>query len=189
MKNLKKVKKVQNKRKTYFNFLLIILFSVLWFYGYLRIDSAITQKNINNQKTLLEQQNKQLTLSQNKWGHEKLNAVRQLENSNRSLPWSEHIPKVIKMLEDLKSVDTSESETIVLSDFKVNLDTISLKWKVSSLPLLYINSKKRNYTSLLDRFAQLDFINDLRIQTYEKEWARDFEFVLNANVVLNDDTK
>ncbi|NOZ43590.1 MAG: hypothetical protein GXP45_00165 [bacterium] len=137
----------------------------------------------------MKSQNKTLIASQNVGDHDKLKAVRNLENNTKSLPWSEHIPKIIQMLEDLKAVDTSDSQSIVLSDFKVNLDTISLKGKVSSLPLLYVNSAKRHYTSLLDRFAKLDFINNLRIQTYEKEGLRDFEFVLDANVILDDNTK
>jgi len=183
---MKKMKHAKNKRKTYFQFLLILFLLALWFYGYLRVDNMLIQKKLKNQKELLQEQNKQLDLSKD--DYEKLSAVRLLENQ-KSIPWSEHIPKIIAMLEDLKAVDTSESETIVLSDFKVNLDTISLKGKVSSLPLLYVNSEKRHYTSLLDRFSQLDFIDNLRIQSYEKEWSRDFEFVLDANVIIDDNTK
>jgi hypothetical protein len=181
-----KIRKPHNKRKSYFQFAMGLFLLILVGYGYLRVDNYLLEKRISEQKTLLDTQNKQLEISQNISEHTRLAAVKVIENSIRSIPRSIHIPKVIEMLEDLKAVDTSENETIVLSDFVVSLDGISLKGKVSSLPLLYINSEKRNYISLLDRFSQLDFIKDLRIQTYEKDESRDFEFVLNAKVMLND---
>lgn len=183
----KKTKKPSNKWKSYFKFMLVLIWIVFAWYVYLRVDTFLLERKISNEKEILDAQNKQLEISQNVAEHEKLAAIRKLENSISSIPWSEHIPKVIEMLEDLKAVDSSESETIVLSDFVVTLDTISLKGKVSSLPLLYLNSEKRNYTSLLNKFAELDFVDNLRIQSYEKEWRRDFEFVLDANVIINDD--
>ena len=43
------------------------------------------------------------------------------------MPWSDHISKMITMLEDLKHVDVSTTDTIVLSDFNVSMDKITLK--------------------------------------------------------------
>jgi hypothetical protein len=88
----------------------------------------------------------------------------------------------------LKNLDSSSSDTIVLSDFKVSLEEISLKWTVSSLRALYYNSPTGKFKALLDRFEELDFIRNMTIKSYEKVWDKYFEFVLNAKVV-NDDTK
>jgi uncharacterized protein YlbG (UPF0298 family) len=56
--------------------------------------------------------------------------------------------------------------------------------------LLYYSNPKQNVVSLLDRFSQLDFIKDIRIQTYDKVAdAGEFEFVLEANVVNDGNTK
>jgi len=179
------IKKPKNKRKSIFQFVMIIFLLWVWTYWYFRTDIYIQQKKINKEQWLLDTQNEQLILSQNVAEHHKLLAVKELEKNVTSMPWSKHIPKVIAMLESLKDVDISESETVVLSDFSVSLDSISLKWKVSSLLLLYINSPKRKIKSLLDKFADLDFIEDIRIQTYEKTDERHFEFVLDANVVID----
>ena len=179
------IKKPRNKWQSYFQVMLIVAGLIFAGYVYLRVDTYLIEKRISEQKAILDTQNQQLAVSQNITEHTKLAAVKEIENSTRSIPWSVHIPKVIQMLEELKDVDASDSESIILSDFVVSLDTISLKGKVSSLPLLYINSEKRNYTALLEKFAELDFIDNLRVQTYEKEGRRDFEFVLDANVVLN----
>jgi hypothetical protein len=40
---------------------------------------------------------------------------------------------------------------------------------------------------LLDKFEELDFIRDMKIKSYEKIGGRYFEFILNANVVLQDE--
>lgn len=181
-----KTRKIKNKQKSRFQIVLILFLVGVWAYTFIRVDTYLTEQKIQEQEDLLDAQNKQLELSSRVEAHHKLLAVQDLERSIRTIPRSLHIPKVIAMLEGLKDVDTSESETVILSDFIVNLDSISLKGKVSSLVLLYINAPDKNIKSLIDRFAELDFIEDIRIQTYEKSDGRDFEFILNANVVNND---
>jgi hypothetical protein len=109
-----------------------------------------------------------------------------LEGQQTDIPWSDHINKVIQMLEDIQNVQWSSSGNIILSDFKVGLDTISLKGQVSSLPLLYYSNAAKGVVSLLDRFSQLDFINNIRVQTYDRVGDSGyFQFVLEANVTNN----
>ena len=91
---------------------------------------------------------------------------------------------MIAMLEDLKKVDTSTTDTIVLSDFNVSMDKITLKGQVSNLLLLYYSSPLKGVTSLIDRFSSLDFVKNIRIQTYDRVGDNNFyEFVLEANVI------
>jgi len=68
------------------------------------------------------------------------------------MPWADRINKVIEMLNELQNLTSNQTETITLSDFKVSLDGISLKGKVSSLLLLYYSNPDKNIISLLDRF-------------------------------------
>lgn len=120
-------------------------------------------------------------------------AVKQLEQSAESMLWSEHIPKVINMLEDIQNVDYSEGEAITLSDFSVNLENISLKGRVSNLLLLYRTAPEKNFTGLFDRFSSLDFVDNIRAQTYDTTETNDsgaytdkfFEFMLQADVNPN----
>ena len=172
-----------SKRKIYFKVLLVLLFLVIWGIGYLKVDIYLTEKKITEQQIQLDEQNKQLDASQNITLYNKLLAVREIEKNIKTMPRSEHIPKVIDILENIKSVDTDNNETIVLSDFKVSLDEISLKWSVTNLILLYYSSEKKNFVSLLDRFTQLSFIKDIRIQTYDKVAEKNYEFFLQAKVI------
>jgi len=181
-----RTRKPKNKRKSWFQIVFILFLTGSALYGFLRVDSYLTEKKIQEQEDLLDKQNKQLETFSHVEAHHKLLAVQELENSTKTIPRSLHIPKVIAMLEGLKDVDVSESETVILSDFIVNLDNISLKGKVSNLILLYINAPEKKIKSLIDRFAELDFIEDIRIQTYEKSEWKYFEFVLNANVINTD---
>ena len=105
------------------------------------------------------------------------------------MPWAERINKVIEMLTELKNLTPSSNETIVLSDFKVSLESISLRGKVSSLLLLYYSNPEKNIISLIDRFEKLDFIKDIHIQTYNKGTDNAFDFVLEAKVTDNGNTK
>jgi hypothetical protein len=56
------------------------------------------------------------------------------------------------------------------------------------LILLYYTSEEKWFTGLIDRFKELDFIDDISIQTYQKDgWEETpwYEFTLNAKVVLD----
>jgi hypothetical protein len=148
-----------------------------------------TNQKITDQKIILDQQNQQLAGYETLSGYIKLSAVRELETETDTMPWAERINKVIEMLNELQNLTSNQSETISLSDFKVTLDSISLRGKVSSLLLLYYSNPEKNIVSLLDRFEQLDFIKDIKIKTYDKDVEKNvFGFVLDAKVTDNGNT-
>jgi len=178
-----------SKRKIYFKVLIGVLFLVIWWLAYLKVDTYLTEQKIAAKQVELDAQNKQLDASKNLALYSKLLAVRQIQETVKTMPRSEHIPKVIDILENIKGVDTDNNETIVLSDFKVSLDEISLKWSVTNLILLYYSSEKRNFVSLLDRFMKLDFTKDIRIQTYDKVAEKNYQFFLKAKVINNATSK
>lgn len=159
-------------------FLSLLVFLFFKVYGFFVGQQIQDQQQVLSDQQQIETSYKSLT------GYNKLQAVKLLERKQSDIPRSDRINKVIKMLEDLKSVPWSSSDSIILSDFKVSLEKIGLKWQVSNLMLLYYSNPGKNILSLLDRFSQIDFIKDIRVQTYDKiddSWF--FEFVLEANVV------
>lgn len=147
--------------------LIILVLSVLGF-GFFKGYGLFLHQQIKDQQTIvdewiqIEEGYRALT------GYNKLQAVKVLETQQTEIPRSDHINKVIQMLEDLKNVQSSTTDTIILSDFKVSLNKISLKGQVSNLLLLYYSDPTKGVISLLDRFSQLDFIKDIRVQTYDK---------------------
>lgn len=141
-------------------------------------------QQVTNKREVLSWQTIQLESYKLLTGYNKLQAVKILEEKQVTVPWSDHITKVIAMLEDLKKVDTSTTDTIVLSDFNVSMDKITLKWQVSSLLLLYYSSPSKGIHSLIDRFSSLDFVKNIRIQTYDRIGDNNYyEFILEANVI------
>jgi len=141
-------------------------------------------QNIIDKRVLLEDQNQQL--ESYKWltGYNKLQAVKILEEKQVTMPWSDHITQIIAMLEDMKKVDTSTTDSIILSDFNVSFDKITLKWQVSNLLLLYYSNANKGIISLIDRFSDLDFVKNIRIQSYDRISESNFyEFVLEANII------
>jgi hypothetical protein len=111
-------------------------------------------------------------------------AVKELEGQYDEIPRSTHINKVITMLEEIRKLDQSWDETLLLSDFNVDLEKISVQWRVSSLALLYYSNSEKGIISLIDRFKNLDFIENLYIKNYTKEKDGNFfSFILEANVI------
>jgi hypothetical protein len=173
-----------SRRKIYFQVLLVILGVSLVAFGYLKVDMFLVNQNIADKRTVVEDQTKQLESYKLLTGYNKLQAVKILEEKQTSMPWADHITKVIQMLEDLKQVDTSTTDTILLSDFNVSLDKITLKGQVSNLLLLYYSNTAKGVKSLIDRFSSLDFVKNIRIQTYDRVGDNNYyEFVLEANVI------
>jgi hypothetical protein len=145
----------------------LLVLAVLGFV-FFKVYGFFINQNIKDQQVVLADQVKVTDAYKLLTGYNKLQAVKSLETQQADIPRSDHINKVIQMLENLKSVQGGSADTIVLSDFKVDLNKISLKGQVSNLMLLYYSNAKQNIVSLLDRFSQLDFIKDIRIQTYDK---------------------
>ena len=177
---------LHSRRKSYFQVILALFIISILGYLFFLWDGFLVRQTIASQNKVLQEQNTIADSYKALTGYNKLQAVKLLEWQQAEIPRSDHINKVIQMLEDIKNVQWSSSGSIVLSDFKVGLDTISLKGKVSSLLLLYYSNAAKGIVSLLDRFSQLDFINNIRIQTYDRIWESGyFQFVLEANVVNN----
>jgi len=178
----------RSRREYIFKFLIISFILVLLWYIYFQASTYITNQKVKNNQEILNKQNADLEKYKQSTWYNKLYLIRELEKSSQTMPRSEYIPKIISILEDLKWIDqswTGENDSIILSDFKVNLNEISLKWKVSNLKLLYFNSSSWKFKALIDRFQDLDFIEDMKIKTYDKVWERYFEFVLNAKIKKN----
>ncbi len=178
------VSRFHSRWKIYFQVLLVIFGLSLAAFGYLKVDMFLMNQNITDKRVTLETQTKELDAYTLLTGYNKLQAVKILEEKQVTMPWSDHITKVIAMLEDLKKVDTSTTDTIILSDFNVSMDKITLKGQVSNLLLLYYSNASKGIKSLIDKFSSLDFVKDIRIQTYDRVGDNNYyEFVLEANVI------
>ena len=140
-----------------------------------------------NEMLALQAQQQVLSEYESAKEYDKFLAVKDLEDKTVDMPWFQHIPKILQIFQDLRDVDSDPNNMVVLSDFNVSLEEISLKWSVSSLRALYFSSDTWAIKSLLDKFEELDFIRDMKIKSYEKIGGRYFEFILNANVVLQDE--
>lgn len=110
--------------------------------------------------------------------------IRELTSQYTQIPWSSYVYKILEILESIKLLQ-EERGGVELSDFKVDMNKLSLNGVVSNLRILYGN--KENKGGLLDSFNQLDFLQDITIRKYEKseENPRAFEFTLSANIINN----
>lgn len=155
---------------------------------YLQVSIFLTKQQISKQEDILATKNQELEQMLSNQTFTKLETTRYLSQSLVQMPRSVHIPKVIGIVDALQSLDGGDNGSVKLSDFKVSLDKISLRGTVTNLLLLYYSAPERGFLSLLDRFAELDFIQDMRIQNYSKSSDGTFEFVLQANVIHDDNS-
>ena len=111
--------------------------------------------------------------------------VKELEAWRNHLPWSTYITKILEILDKLKSLNSGDENFILLSDFRVNLKELSLNGAVGNLTYLYSGED-----SLINRFNELEFLNNNTIRKYEREInnIKGFSFTLSAKV-NNDATR
>jgi hypothetical protein len=87
----------------------------------------LVNNRIEKGNKVLAQQNIQIKKLKTDMGYEKFASIRKLENESKVMPWFDHINKIIDILNTLQSVDASESDSVILTDFNVSLDKISLR--------------------------------------------------------------
>ena len=115
----------------------------------------------------------------------KLQYVRDLENNNSMMPRSDHVHAIMSIFDELLTVDKSDTFNIEFSNFEISLENIRLDGHVTNLLLLY-NGWPNWDVGLIEKFEELDFLDNISIRTYQKS-SNDFgyEFTLTANVINN----
>jgi len=166
----------------------VLLVVLIAGYIYLQISIFLTQRQIDRQQAILDQKNQELEQLLANDTFTKLETSRYLKDNLQQLPWSIHIPKVIGIVDSIQGLSGGTGSTVQIADLKVSLKEISLQWTVSNLLLLYYSAPERGFLSVLDRFAELDFIQNMRVQNYIKWLDGNFQFVLQASVINDDNT-
>lgn len=148
-----------------------------YFYGYSYLKKGeitwFEQKIKSEQETI-----NQLYLNS---GFKEFIAVKELEKNKTNLPRSTYINKILSILAKVKGVEEWRGN-VMLSDFKVNLEELSLNGIVGNLKVLYTSTN--GSPSLLDNFNSLEFLRDITIRKYERGTeTRGFAFTLSAKVI------
>jgi len=177
--------------KQIFLVLLVILIAIIGRRGYLKCSGMILGKEIKSIESEIKNADAKLTSFSEDPGFDKLQYVQDLEANNKMMPWSDHIDKIMEIFADLLAVDNSDTFNISFTDFQISLESIRLRWYVTSLRLLYKwawnnTIQESAKPALIEKFEALDFLDNIAIKTYEKSSDNfGYEFVLTANVINN----
>ena len=175
--------KTTNYKQIFWCALLIFLIS-LWRWGYLKISNVYMKYDIERVQKKIVKKEAELKSFSEEPGYDKLQYVKNLEASNKMMPWSDHINAIMAIFGDLLDVDKSDTFNIEFSNFEISLEKIKLDGHVVNLSILYRWANSN--TGLITRFEELDFLDNISIKTYEKsEWELWYDFTLTANVINN----
>ena len=156
------------RSKKLFLFLLFLCIAGVAYYVYLFVDTTITKRLISNDQKQVIQRESEIAAFSDIPGFDKLQLVEELERTNYQMPRSDHIQAVIEIFDAVLNVDVAETRNIILSDFKISLNEISLRGYVSNLRVLYNSPDPEKNPSLIERFERLGFLEDISIRTYQK---------------------
>jgi len=170
--------------KQIFRLLLVVFLGLIARWGYLKASSIFMQYDIERVQKKIAKKDAELKSFSDKAGYDKLQYVQDLEESDNTMPWSDHINAIMAIFGDLLDVDKSDTFNITFSNFEISLEKIKLDGYVTNLRLLYEWANSKN--GLIARFEELDFLDNISIKTYEKaEWELWYDFTLTANVINN----
>lgn len=171
-------------------FLLLVGFFV-WT-AYLWGQTVLTQRLLERKQEAISSLQQKIAAFSQIPGFDKFQSVVKLENSLKQIPWSRHIQMVSEIFEAVLGTDASETSNIILSDFQISLDAISVNGYVTNLRILYAPPPSQHSSqkklSLIERFEQLSFLRDISIKNYTKdESGVGYTFTLTAKVINHDD--
>ena len=185
-------KKKKGMKTPQSKYVFILLFIALLAFAawtiYLQVNTVITRRFVESNKQQIASLTQEITNFSLIPGFDKFQSVVKLENSLQEIPWSRHIQMVSQIFEDVVSTDVSETSNIILSDFHISLDEISVHGYVTNLRILYVSPDPLRRPSLIERFEQLPFLTDISIKNYERDSSGvGYNFTLTAKVINNDD--
>lgn len=170
--------------KQIFWLVLLIFLGLVARWGYLKLWEITLKKSIASVQEKVQQEQANLrSFSDNPW-FDKLQYVKDMEANNTMMPRSDHVNAIMAIFDELLAVDRSDTFNITFSDFEISLTNISLHGYVTNLRILYQGANSK--TGLINKFEELDFLDNISIKTYEKSSDNlGYEFVLTANVINN----
>ena len=170
--------------KQIFWLVLVVFLGLLARWGYLKVSEITLKKSIASvQEKVRQEQTRLASFSDNPW-FDKLQYVKDMEANNNMMPWSDHVNAIMSIFDELLAVDRADTFNITFSDFEITLTSIRLHGYVTNLRILYQGANSK--TGLINKFEELDFLDNISIRTYEKSSDNlGYEFVLTANVINN----
>ena len=170
--------------KLYFWCLFVIFLALLWRWGYLKLSDIVLEYDIDRIQKKITKKDAELKSFSDMAGYDKLKYVQDLEENASMMPWSDHINAIMAIFGDLLDVDKSDTFNIEFSNFEISLERIKLDGHVVNLSVLYRWANSN--TGLINKFEELDFLDNISIKTYKKsDWKRWYDFTLTANVINN----
>ena len=157
-------KQTQSWQRYYYLLLTLFLLGLGFLgslYGYryyLQMQSGILDQEISDKQNQISS-----LLSDENFSH--YLQIQDLESKTYRIPWSDYVHRILEILETIKGVEESRGG-VQLSEFKVDLEKLSLNGEVSNLKVLYGN--RLGSGGVLDKFNSLDFLSDIAIRKYEK---------------------
>ena len=170
--------------KQIFRLTLLVFLVCLWRRGYLKVSDILIRYDIDKVQEKIVKRDAKLKSFSDKAGYDKLKYVQNLEANTHTMPWSDHIDAIMAIFGDLLDVDKSDTFNIEFSNFEISLERIRLDGHVVNLNVLYRWANSN--TGLINKFEELDFLDNISIKTYKKsDSKRWYDFTLTANVINN----
>lgn len=154
---------------------IFVFIGVAWVYVYSMMQVGRYNGLIAQEQEKITALQNDITTAQKDERYLKYVAAKEIVANNPVVWWWDRISRVMNVFTKLQQL---WGANIRFSDFSIDYESLSLKWTVSDLKLIY------GKWWVIDMFNELDFLQKISVPWYRKtdDW---FEFSLAAQVILN----
>ncbi len=166
--------KVRSGRKWIYILSFLVFLAAVCIYGYSFAQTKYYQSLIRGEQEKITVLNNDIAAAQKDERYVKFTVAKNIVSQN-TLAWrGDRLSRILNVFSKLQQLGWSN---IRFSDFTLDYESLSLKWTVSDLKLVYWK------WWVIDMFNDLEFLSEITIPSYKKsdDW---FTFSLAAKVLL-----
>ena len=166
--------KVRSGRKWVYILSFLVFLGAVLVYGYSLAQTKYYQSLISGEQEQIAKLNSDIAAAQKDDRYVKYTVAKDIVSQN-TLAWRwDRLSRILNVFSKLQQLGWSN---IRFSDFTLDYESLSLKWTVSDLKLVYWK------WGVIDMFNDLEFLSEITIPSYKKsdDW---FNFSLAAKVLL-----
>ena len=166
--------KVRSWRKGAYILSFFIFFIAVWIYIYSLSQTKYYQSLIRDEQAKIAVLNNDIAAAQKDDRYVKFIVAKNIIAQNTTAWRWDRLSRILNVFSKLQQLGWSN---IRFSDFSLDYESLSLKWSVSDLKLVYWK------WWVIDMFNDLEFLSEITIPSYKKseDW---FTFSLAAKVLL-----
>ncbi len=172
------MRQLKKEKRKYISWIFIFWFFVwILLYWYNRYQIWDLDNKISNLNQSIDNKEDEYANITSGYDYQRIETAMYFYDNRSDVSWINNITSLIWVFDTVSSI--GDWQEIVLEDFSVDMNNVSLRGSISELDLVYSD------WWLIDEFVELDFIEEVNIPSYSKRNDY-YNFDLSSKIKINE---